>query len=561
MERMVRLTAQQYVKRLPPGQDFYTPSDLYDSDIPDFICERVILEMNFKLGESIVPPHSDWADMAAEGVQEAWQNFLRAIAEEHRLPASSAESVFETAIVDTLEMLLQPRTAIPEAIFGKDETLPLEMVEARANNVTVYKHLTAALLRYMNRKQKTELSFEECKRVIAKVDGKLVEHYNPLSWGQMLEPVFVLAGPSVNSNLFRIFFEDKGRNQIARAFDMHNGALTKNQFVEKLSSPELLGLEDDGEQSELFRSKTGDGDDPVQQTFEAESEETFGDEEEDSILSSFQRQIKRSDEGEEGEDIDHDKPSAEVVQNEEEPQEPEKDDAPLHRRFMFDSDALDEDDIPDVDDGNTSLYKELNLKQDRRFSEDQPFDFEKKMKPEKTTPVPEKDQEAPEDTEDSTPVKKNISALLEGVKTPDEPVSDEVEEEDDNEPIWKAFLEGDSAEIDEEELDDSGFSEGTAFNLSDEVESSPEEKVNALSGWLKDDEERFVSELFGDSEFAYEQALENIYDFNDWKSASRYVEKEIFSRNRVDVYDEVAVDFTDRLHTFFMEFKSSKMNG
>jgi len=44
--------------------------------------------------------------------------------------------------------------------------------------------------------------------------------------------------------------------------------------------------------------------------------------------------------------------------------------------------------------------------------------------------------------------------------------------------------------------------------------------------------------------------------FDDWKSASQYLEKEIFNKNRIDIYSEIAVDFTDYLHSYFMEYKT-----
>ncbi|MEX0944959.1 MAG: hypothetical protein WD513_00815, partial [Balneolaceae bacterium] len=108
---------------------------------------------------------------------------------------------------------------------------------------------------------------------------------------------------------------------------------------------------------------------------------------------------------------------------------------------------------------------------------------------------------------------------------------------------------------DKERLDEDGFIEEPIYDLTKE-EPAIEQKIGGLNEWMLDEKDTFIEELFGDSEDAYEQALADIIEFEDWKQASRYIEKEIFTRNRIDVYDEIAVDFTDRLHSYFLENKS-----
>lgn len=642
MERMVKLIARQYEELLPADQEFYTPQDLYEQDIPDFIVKRVIMEIDLNLSESIIPPHSEWADMAAESVQEAWMQFLDLVAEEHRLPASFASSVFETAVADTLEIALQPREAIPAAVFGPDERLEIDEVRQRVMVVTVYKHLASAIVRYMERKQKKELTLAECKLLVKKIDEKLVQNYNSLNWAQVLGPVFEMAGPEVDTNFFRIFFEDKGKNRIARKFDLLNTSLNKTQLIEVLSSPENTGLEDSEddhpnlfetdapsgslidmygqpEEDEQDTSEQEDVIEPAEKTepepdaeaepethtktpdttgsFPASAPEETGehsegveeeevDEEEDdadSILHSFRREphspgdVEKDDleennaEGEQAtdeEDADtgERQTGQEAKDGEQEQEQQEEEETPLHSRFRFDLDASDAEteENPDSDTEETTLYKEMNLKQDWSYTVEKDFDEDKLSKrSDEGTNAQEKTENAAERRNDSRQVSRNIAEILSGVEKPGDYVPEETDEEpeeaqhnknDNDEPIWKAFLAGqDDLETDEPEND--GFIEEPVIDLTKE-EIPPEEKVKALSDWLKDDEARFVSGIFGDSEFAYEQALEKIYDFSDWKSASRYIEKEVFTRNLVNVYDEVAVDFTDRLHTFFIEFKS-----
>jgi hypothetical protein len=47
--------------------------------------------------------------------------------------------------------------------------------------------------------------------------------------------------------------------------------------------------------------------------------------------------------------------------------------------------------------------------------------------------------------------------------------------------------------------------------------------------------------------------LQKIAKENDWKWASKLIEKHIFKLHMVNIYTETAVDFTDRLQTYFLE--------
>ena len=150
--------------------------------------------------------------------------------------------------------------------------------------------------------------------------------------------------------------------------------------------------------------------------------------------------------------------------------------------------------------------------------------------------------------------------------------TDESDESDDTDevPMWKSFLE--RGDIDHEpgfifdeqpvQIDEDIYPEETDYDpeepIIDLTKEEPEltEKIEEISGWLDDDSSRFIDEIFGGSEQSYEEALGKIVDFESWKEASRFIEKEIFTRNMIDVYEEVAVDFTDRLHSYFTEYKT-----
>jgi len=102
---------------------------------------------------------------------------------------------------------------------------------------------------------------------------------------------------------------------------------------------------------------------------------------------------------------------------------------------------------------------------------------------------------------------------------------------------------------------DLGLEQGHETEAEREKEADARRHADALFKWLQLDADRFVDEIFGGAEDAYEQAIDEIAAIRTWRKATEYIEKEVFGRNRVDMYDEVAVDLTDQLHSYFLEHK------
>lgn len=84
-------------------------------------------------------------------------------------------------------------------------------------------------------------------------------------------------------------------------------------------------------------------------------------------------------------------------------------------------------------------------------------------------------------------------------------------------------------------------------------EDASEAEIEELSKLLETDREVFVDEIFRGSERAFDEAIEDIAAYDSWRGVSEYIEKNVFKRNLVDMYSEAAVDFTDRLQTYFLK--------
>ena len=123
MDYIIRNVTQNLLEKLPDSQSHFKLNDLESHGIPDFVVDRIQVELENNLAESLVPPDTDWANMNTESVQFAWNQFVRAIRAETRLPASYASTVMETSVGDIIDILIQPRKNIPEIIYGNDDKL------------------------------------------------------------------------------------------------------------------------------------------------------------------------------------------------------------------------------------------------------------------------------------------------------------------------------------------------------------------------------------------------------------------------------------------------------
>lgn len=607
MEQLIRHVTTSITDQLSDDKSYFTPDDLREYDIPEFLVRRVEVEIYRNLNESIVPPHSEWADMAAKNVERAWEQFIDAIVAEVRMPASFIPSVFETAVADVLEMILQPRQAIPSILFGPKKKLSAEELEKRLSFITVNSHLGQAIQKYMARKGKEEIELGTAKNIVIKVDERITANYNSLNWTQLLQPLFILAGSRVDTEMFRIFFKDRGMDRISRRFDLLNGSLNKTEFIETLSSPDLLneeGYEED--QVSLFdvESESDRGPESKQKDTQARpekvkketnstevqnievdsvSDEEHADEEitnekpdadtpeqtdsgevrddEDSLLGSFQNRHRKSGYSQDevaDEDDEDSQTDAPWFVNEED-QDDDSDDTPLYSRFDTDADEVTEKDEEEPEDrfADRFLYddEEESMEESMEESEEELsvlFQSAKKTENEDEDYVFSLDED--NELQDET----NSEA--------DEFSMKDLSESDDDSPIWQSFL-GDDDHLEKDDIPEySGFADLEKSNEDESAEEEPLidlttlendfDSAQELISWLKDDEQRFIEHIFKGSDAAYEQALVDLNAFDNWKQASRFIEKEIFARNLVDMYDEEAVDFTDRLQAYFDEFKS-----
>ncbi len=546
MTRIIQQITQQLIDRLPDNDQYYRLDELRSWGFPSFIIKRIKIELERNLAESMIPPKTDWANIQSDAVQFAWQKFVDAIRAEARLPASYAKTVIETAVADVIEMLIQPRKNIPEVIFGTDDELSYEEIADRAKAVVVYRHFSTLVPRFMQKKELNKLSKERCAKIIAKADEKLTARYSPLNWAQMLEPLFNLQNGNIDTNLFRLFFEDKNMLRIAREFDLMNDTLSRAQFIEVLSSPDLLdfeGYEDD--QSTLF------GDQPETKAPKTEQEIPKPTEEPEEVATdrSTKDDKQKEEKADDPKALNKDAMSSLFPDNDSEPEE--------ESEKTLNTDFTGADGDEDGAEVETEDQKEKDNTINASFvGEDEEEIEAAESEQELAEEVVEVEEEKTEEA-DSTVNEDEEKA----VEKP------ELADEEAETPMWMRYMseeeieeykkqELEEPEIEDEDTDDDGFIDDPIIDLTNEEAS--DEEIEELSNMLSDDRDLFVEEIFRGSDRAYDQAIEDIAAYDDWQSASKYIQKDIFKRNLVDMYSEEAVDFTDRLQSYFLRKQKSK---
>jgi len=607
MDRIIREITDKLAALLPEDKQYYSLMELRHVGFPNFIIQRIQVELEKNLAESMRLPRTEWANMDSERVKGVWQQFIAAIRAEARLPASYAHAIIETAVADVLEMLIQPRKNIPEVVFGTEKELDREQVRRRTDAIAVYRHFASLLTRYMEKKELKTLTKERCKKIIASADEKITSRYSPLNWAQLLEPLFSLLDEKIDTNLMRLFFEDKKMPRIARQFDLMDTEINRAKLIEILSSPDSLNFEGyQKDQPELFEQSEGDSTEDKTSPGESAEIKIAREKNESSKYEQPSRdrsknvaeEDKYADKGSDGDESDspgsnseskkesslppEDTVETETGKRESENETNEDGEEPSALNNLFQVEGEEEQEQEQEQDEKKDHSSDLN----RMFAEPESEVEEKRENidpPEKKVDESKdidsniddkKDGEAErkekgngiekEKVKETEKEKKAISASGEET-TPEEQKAknkQNITESDKEEiPMWQRYLSPEDREAmledREEEQPEDEFIEEPIIDLTAN-DAADAEEVERLLQFLESDRSFFTEHIFRDSDRAYEEAVEEIASKEDWRSATEYIDKEVFKRNMVDMYSEAAVDFTDRLHSYFVKRSKSK---
>ncbi|MCH8567078.1 MAG: hypothetical protein LAT67_02385 [Balneolales bacterium] len=695
MTQAVQRITERLQRKLTHNQEYFTPAELIEVGIPDFVVARIQLELEKNLADSIVPPRTDWANMNAAEVTGAWQQFLDAIHNQLRLPHSFAKGVIENSVADLLDVLIEPRKNLGAYIFGNDDILNKEEAMERMRWVVVYRHFGTFLPRYMKNKQLEVISRQRYENAVSQIDRKLCAQYSPLNWAQLINPIFIICNGEIDPELLTRFFNDKEMPKIAARFDAKRDTVDKQLLIEVLSSPVFEDNEDDSNsyvplsygqpvqqnratEEESFKKAEKDQEKAAEQEHEHEPEIRAGhltdepDAKEEQEAITLQRNEPKSEpspqdeskssmeealsdflnytfkstdelegsekEPESAEENTKEEPETTLGSNfrssasyeENKDEDDEEEEVPFYKRYRAEADT--EDDsiinkktvIDEEDEDRKPLFSQFTFDEEETQEEESfadnetstpdyknpadeqdleelvgnasifsPGEDESKKKDEnndaKAEIVEEKENEKEKDEEiDDEPIYKKFrlsddeepglgsSGLSKsGIKSPEPAHNESDNNEDDDVPLWKRLLEKEDDSDDTPIIKKSisldstsvGSRQGQAAYHAEEKEeqlrrsiAEPENNVGdryeSLKKYLKSGQKEFIRDIFKGDEQAYSECLEQMATYKSWREAGKYLTNEIFRKNKIDIYKDVTVDFTDNLHRFFMKSKS-----
>jgi hypothetical protein len=580
MQKIVDQITDHLVGLITADKPAYNPTELLKAGIPSFVVERIRLYLEDKVKEDIGQNESEWFDGESKLVLESWKDYIRSAISTSHIPKDSLYKVLNAVVKDIIYVFIEPRKNMAEYVFREDESLSYDEVETRCARLTIYKHFGTAIPLYMKKRNLEELTKERCKQLIHKLDAKLVASYSAQDWAQKLEQLFVLFGGKVDPMLLATFFEDKGLYNMSQKFEGHTRPLTKTDFIYIISNDDLTDFKTEEEK----KAK------PVEEKEEKKASEEVKkiskkDDNEQNLMESFFGNYDYVPiEGEDAEDTLASQFAENGLTDDE------------MSELLSD---IAKDGVVEVDefDHVDSLNELFSLSGDEEEEENQISETSEE--------IAEKiKQDKDKDPEEIKEFRENLISILDQAKNSYEGItieesaageieveedsladvfnegavdSDETKEttqedsEDEDAPMWAKFLSPDQMDVmmggersekkketpepaeDDEviEVDDS-YTEPVI----DDPEPAAQPDVD-LQEMLEDRREEFIEVIFKGSEKDYKTAISRIEKLTTWKKTSSFIQKEIFKKNEVDMLDGATVDFTDRLHTYFNELRST----
>lgn len=513
--REISYLKEKFHKKLPTNQQFYIKEDLDKAGFPLMLSKRITHLSISAFRDEVSLPQTDWTDLNDPFVLDKWEAFMASAEIKVRVPANRMQETLESALGDILHLLTGPQAFLPDYIFGKENSLMTAELLRRCKKIVAYKYFAAFVRKYVDRKKLDVLTKEQFSSVITALDQKLTAGYGALDWAALMKPLFELYEGQVQATLFSRFFADKGLKISSGKFKHITGTVSRDLFIETLSLPDS---EDDDEA----------------ETIDHEPEE-----------------INIIDPG-----IDSDLQDAETEKTEQETQLDESAEQPAAKKEpelpaeMKDPEPGQQgNEKDDEDDEDEPLYKIHQIKEETGdWNGDEP-----ETRPDKTL-----SGEKAEDDEEDEPI---YSMFRSSGKDKNEPPVEPEEENDQDEdeiPIWKSFSRDDdddnaipirqeTAEDTDDENSEDKFKRIKTFEL-----PVPDDARQQLQEQLAEKRDDYIKHIFSGDESAFEYTIEQLAEFRNWREAGKYLTKEVFKRNTIDMYSDSAVDFTDQLHKFFI---------
>jgi hypothetical protein len=554
MQKVIDQITDKFTGQIGTERPFYSPQQLLKAEIPVYIVERIRLLLEDKVLSDLKRTESVWVDTGNKLFVSAQNDFENAAISCSVIPHQKLYDILHATVSDIVSVLVEPRKNIASYIFREETVLSFEEVSKRCARLMVYKHFGTAIPLYMKKRELDELTIERCQSLVSNLDARIVSDYTAENWSQKLEMFFSLCGGKLAPELLQRFFRDKGFDNTADIFSSIDVAVTQSTFIEMLSTEnfkmELIKEQESEANAVLESTKPAEVAEEAKEEIPEEVEEA-----EENLASLFQSKAVEPDINEILGDIEQEETlvfdnvdDSESLNNiflseDENAEEEEEDSEPVSNQ---------KEDKQAFKSNLTSILDQAKDSYEGVVQGDEEFESE----------LIEEDDLIQDAFESDEETKDPI--LEEHISSEEEESSEDEEEK----PMWAQFLSEDQMEVmmasrEEEEEPESEPTYNTLLVEDEDDEIFMEEvavedssATMELNEYLMDSEDRWVSDVFSGKQKAYDRGINELGQFDNWNEASVFLQQEIFSKQKVDMFSEEASEFIDTLQSYFKEYKS-----
>ncbi|OAN60428.1 hypothetical protein A8B79_10820 [Balneola sp. EhC07] len=557
MQKVIDQITDKFTRQIGTERPFYSPQQLLKAEIPVYIVERIRLLLEDKVLSDLKKTDSVWVDTENKLFVSAQKDFKNAAISCSVIPHQKLYDILHATVSDIVSVLVEPRKNIAPYIFREETVLSFEEVSKRCARLMVYKHFGTAIPLYMKKRELDELTIERCQSLVSNLDARIVYDYTAENWSQKLEMLFSLCGGKLAPELLQRFFRDKGFDNTADIFSSIDVAVTQSTFIEMLST-ENFKMELIKEQESEVKS-VSESTKPAEVAEEAKEEiPEEVEEEEENLASLFQSEAVEPDINEILGDIEQEETL--VFDNVD-------DSESLNNIFLSEDENAEEEEEEEEDSEPVS-----NQKEDKQAFKSNLTSILDQAK-DSYEGVVQGDEEFEGELIEEDDLIQDVFQSDEETKDPilEEHIGSEEEESSEDEeekPMWAQFLSEDQMEVmmasrEEKEEPESEPTFNTLLVEDEDDEIFMEEEAvedssatMELNEYLMDSEDRWVNDVFSGKQKAYDRGINELGQFDNWNEASVFLEKEIFSKQKVDMFSEEASEFIDMLQSYFKEYKS-----
>ncbi len=481
---------QRLLSALPPNQD-YRPSDWRTAVVPrvvqSFLRHRLLEKLDGVVHQ-MRQHETEWVHTTAPELETARAAFEDALRDNGQIPESAWASMIRQASHVGMAYLVRPIPTAAAYLFeGEDKTLSVAYIAYRMQALAPYEYLRQGLDAFARHRDVQRLDPKTFRTALTRIDRMLTEDYTVDRWLDTLQPLFeatetAYGNAGCPARVLHRFFAHKQQQAYA-------------DRLSDLPDDQSLSLED------------------LQHLMEADdTPDTFSDEDFGAVLQALNQETEAK-----ANKTAPESTSEPTIDDNEEPTSPF---APGARDQPFASSSS-----PDTD---STAPPEPSSNSE--------------TSPDQSSPEPATEDEPSEPTWDvpgqARPIDENGSSS----NDPREPT-----------PRWKQFHKGNAspAETQEEAASNARWKQfnpkatpggNESISVSDRVEELESDVFGESPPTQRD---IFLRQLFNDSTDQYAQVLQRLREAGSWNEASQIIAQDVFRKNKINIYSDAAVSFTN----------------